>query len=419
MGLGSTLVRAVKEHGLENTLRMVDEKMKDGTIKWDVISLREQAESFLGSQYANRLSSATRRAGTFLSSDNDTLDNDGGSEQSALVLREAYGSTDVSNFAAIQGQIAITTMYEKYRLAQDGLENALYVDNITNGNLQEEIEPGLTYPKMPNPGENVQPGESYPHTTFGPTYITKPAPQKFGRIVNGQLEHYYADKTGQFQESLESVATIVGKEEKFRKLRVMLGHVNNYKFNGTAYNTYQSAAPWINFKNDFTFVDWNSLDTLEQMFADMVDPYTGLPIDIEVKDILAMRANKYLLRRTLNATEVRSQSAANTTTITEGKILDEDYNTYISKDARHVLTSGYPGAPRTFTKAQANTVMVVGDFRQAFGWRQVRPGRIDIAPPLNTADFDQDIIMRVKASFWGSAYVRDARKALLAYNASA
>lgn len=405
MYIGQKLMESVRTNGLENTLRLVDDGLKEK--KWgfgiDNFSIRRFAESALGEQFHSKLEFAARQG------KGNGIDGR---------LQEAYGATDVSNFAAISGQLFVTTIYDKYKLATRMTDEMVTVEptNI----LTTRIVPGLSYVKAPITGSNIQPQQPYPTTDFGPQYFVMPAPEKFGEIAAVTLEQVVSDLTRQIQETLESVGTMVGYEVELRRLRVISGIENSYNFNGTTYNTYLSSGSWVNLQTGFTFVDWNSINIIEQLFYGITDPYTGLPIDVEVQDILVTPALKYPMMRVLNATEIRSGTSNTNDNVTISKnVIDTNYNLYVSKLFKTTLVNGYSGAPISYTAAKANTVVIAGNFKRAFGWLEVRPLEVIDEPTNAPASFEQDIVFRKKARAWGKAFVRDPRYAQLAYNSAA
>jgi hypothetical protein len=68
------------------------------------------------------------------------------------------------------------------------------------------------------------------------------------------------------------------------------------------------------------------------------------------------------------------------------------------------------------TSTQANSYTFLGDPKSAFVVRSAKPLTVVEAPPLNPLDFQQDIVLSVKASEWFSANVRDPRYMFLGNN---
>jgi len=83
--------------------------------------------------------------------------------------------------------------------------------------------------------------------------------------------------------------------------------------------------------------------------------------------------------------------------------LDTNYGLLTSAHARNLLvTSGVAAAT-------ADKYVFLGNFKKAFVWREAKPMEVVQAPANNWAEFNQDIAVAIKASWWGSAGVTDPR----------
>lgn len=396
--IGLKLREIVKNNGVQAARDTFREALREGKITRNQVSLRELAESLIGPQWADRLRETTGRAR----------------------LRESIDAVDASGFAAITGQLLVDTIKEKYKMATMVTDQLVTTLPITNGNLGPQREPWLS-DVMDDPA-HLQQKENYPQTAFVGQYIDYPAPQKFGRICAVTFEAIYSDLTGQILDSAGSVGRRTGLWVENQRLRVMCGAVNNHSWNGTAYNTYQTATPWVNAIADFTLTDWKSVQKVELLFAQMRDPVTGWPIDIEGMNCLTVPPLKHTARRIFAATETRSgdiTSGAGDQTISVNPL--DNYQLYVSKHLYRILTDAAAGAfpGLGLTEARASTFTLWGDFKRAFVWREVYPLQVVQAPPNDPAEFNQDVVLQVKAGVFGVAAVRDPRFVVRAYNASA
>jgi hypothetical protein len=261
--------------------------------------------------------------------------------------------------------------------------------------------------------EKVEEGMPYPHTTFSPNYIEYPAIEKIGKICAVTMEAIYSDLTGQILDSAGSVGTYCGLAREERILKVVLGLTNNHKWNGTSYNTYLSSGAWVNSVTSFTLKDWTSVNTLEQLFTNMLDPNTGKNILIEPKQMLVMPANRYRAIRAFSATVTKSGDFATTGNpdqIEAPNPLDKDYQILTSPHARRLLTES------GIASSTADSYVFLGDFKKAFIWREAKPLTVVEAPAQNPREFEQDIALAVKASLMGVAAVRDPRYVVFGSN---
>ncbi|AMV28800.1 hypothetical protein VT84_30685 [Gemmata sp. SH-PL17] len=369
------------------------EGIKSGRISRDDISLREMAHSLIGDDWESHLRNYTGR------------------------LREAVDAVDSSGFSPITGQLLVDEIKEKYKLATFVTDKMFRTIKVTNGNLGTQVVPYLT-DTIDDPGI-VQQGQNYPATQFNGQYITLPAPEKFGRICRVTFEMIYSDLTRQVMDSASSVGKRVGLWVEKKRLRVALGLDNNHVWNGTAFNTYLTAGSWVNALTDFTLVDWTSINRLEQLFANMLDPVLNEPIEIDGAQMLVLPALKYTAKRVLNATEVLSgnitSGAGNQ--IVSANPLDGNYELMSSKHARRQLRTY--GAGTFTTDPIADSLVLFGSFKEAFAWREVFAPQFVQAPPQAPAEFEQDVVLQAKANVYGVACVTEPRKVIRAYNSSA
>lgn len=394
--LGKKLKEFGQQNGLAKTKQYFSESIAKGDINPRGISLRGLAEGIIGDDWA------------------DQLNRFNGPDR---VFMEATEAVDASNFAAITGQILITTVHEKYKLAS--FIGDQLVSSIPAGqNLSSEIIPWLS-DISPSP-ETVQPGMPYPQTQFSGNYVRIPAIEKVGRICAITAEMIYSDKTAQALASAESVGTYCGLVREERILNTVLGLTNNYVY-GTAagaestLNTYSTTAQsgmtygFINKVGSYALSNWASINTLEQLFYQMKDPNTGKPIDIfgPGMQMLVMPFQKYSASRILNpATTTKNGPYATSGDVEQLESpnpLDNNYGILTSAHARNLLvTSG-------ISATNADKYVYLGNFKKAFVWREAKPMEVVQAPANNWAEFNQDIAVAIKASWWGSAGVMDPR----------
>lgn len=397
--IGVKLREACRSYGVDNAKKLLREGIAQGKIRRSDVHLKELAQAFMG-ENADRAYEEYRRGG--------------------WQLRESASAVDASNFAAITGQLLVDTIREKYELATKVGDQIFDTKPISNGNLTTQREPWLS--RVQHDPKVVQQGMPYPTTSFIGQYVDYPAPEKLGEICLVTMEMIFSDLTGQAYESAESVGEITGLAVEYRKLAVFLGLIKNHSWNGTGYNTYLTTGAWINKMTDFTLTDWRSVNRFEQLFAQMTDPVTGKPIEVNVKDMFVMPAAKYTQARILNAVEVREGdiTTGNGTQTVSSNPLETNYNRLTSKHARYIAVNGVTDlVSGGYTAAKADTITIAGDFKKAFVWREAKKLEVVQAPPQNMWEFAQDIAIAVKASVWGAACVRDPRFVGLGFNDSA
>ena len=387
--LGNKLKKLTESYGITKTAKFLGDAIREKKISKHSISIRQLAESFLGHNWAENLYRYN----------------------SGVRVQEASEGVDASSFTAITGQLLVNEIKDKFDLAKLIGDDVCETIPVTNGNLKEQKVPWLS--NVIDSVEKVEEGMPYPHTTFSPNYIEYPAIEKIGKICAVTMEAIYSDLTGQILDSAGSVGTYCGLAREERILRVVLGLVNNHKWNGSSYNTYLSSGAWTNTVGNFVLKDWTSVNTLEQLFTNMLDPNTGKNILIEPKQMLVMPANRYRAIRAFSANVTRSgdfATSGNPDQIEAPNPLDKDYQILTSPHARRLLTEA------GLSTSIADSYVFLGDFKKAFIWREAKPLTVVEAPAQNPREFEQDIALAVKASLMGVAAVRDPRYVVFGIN---
>lgn len=387
--LGNKLKKLTESYGITKTAKFLGDAIREKKISKHSISIRQLAESFLGHNWAENLYRYN----------------------SGVRVQEASEGVDASSFTAITGQLLVNEIKDKFDLAKLIGDDVCETIPVTNGNLKEQKVPWLS--NVIDSVEKVEEGMPYPHTTFSPNYIEYPAIEKIGKICAVTMEAIYSDLTGQILDSAGSVGTYCGLAREERILRVVLGLVNNHKWNGSSYNTYLSSGAWTNTVGNFVLKDWTSVNTLEQLFTNMLDPNTGKNILIEPKQMLVMPANRYRAIRAFSANVTRSgdfATSGNPDQIEAPNPLDKDYQILTSPHARRLLTEA------GVSTSIADSFVFLGDFKKAFIWREAKPLTVVEAPAQNPREFEQDIALAVKASLMGVAAVRDPRYVVFGIN---
>lgn len=308
-------------------------------------------------------------------------------------IMESIAGVDSTAFSNVTGQLLINEIMEAYQSPAFVISQAF---RTMSSRLSGERVPGLG--KIGDQTEEVQESMPFPHVGFGEDYIDTPQTTKRGLIVPVTKEAIFFDRTGLILERAREVGESLGINKEKRCIDVMIGVVNNHKWKGTTYNTYQASTPWVNLlagaANDL--VDWTDLDAAELLFADMVDPNTGEPIVITTNTILATPARRHALNRITNATEIRyTGSSAPTETLAANPMTG--YSSVISQYLYSRLKAS------GLTADQAKATWFMGDPGRAFRYIENWPLTVVQAPQNSEAEFNQDIVARFKASERGVA----------------
>jgi len=374
------LRRRYELDGPQPTVKHLAEALAQGHLKPDDFSLRDLAEGLVpdGREWVRML--------------------DPRSANGAALL-EAEG-VDVTAFLNVTGQVIYAKILESYTQ-----------EAFVASRLASTIPTRLDGEKIPGAGRirdgalEVRPGMPYPHLGFGEDYVETPSTTKHGLIVPVTKEAIFFDRTNLVLARAAEVGEILGLNKEKRLVDLVIGATNNYKHNGTAYNTYYAtgdSGPWVNALAGNELVDWTDVDAAEELFADMLDPSTGEPVLVRPNAVLVMPAYRHAASRVFQAEQITyTASGAPTTTWAANPL--RSYQLFDSRLAyRRIIASGQ-------TADAAKKWWFLGDFRRAFAYMENWPITVTQSPPNSEADFNQDILVRFKASERGAAAVLNPR----------
>lgn len=313
-------------------------------------------------------------------------------------VMEAGDGVDATAFLNITGQVIYAKIMEAYQ--QEAFVVSRLVETVPT-RLDGEKIPGIS--RVGDGATEVHPGMPYPHLGFGEDYIETPSTAKHGLIVPVTKEAIFFDRTNLILSRAAEVGEILGLNKEKRLLDLVIGATNNYKWRGSAYDTYQASAPWVNVKTSNELVDWTDVDAAEQLFADMLDPNTGEPVLVNATTVLVMPAYRHAAHRIFNAPEISYTSGGSDETTTTAANPLGNYQVVESRLAyRRIVAAGAAAA-------DAKKWWFLGDFRKAFAYMENWPITVTQSPVGSEADFNNDIVVRFKASERGAAAVINPR----------
>jgi hypothetical protein len=364
--------------GAQQTVSHLSEALREGHLKPADFSIRDLAEALVpdGREWVRLLD--PRSAGS-------------------VSVLESGGGVDVTAFLNITGQVIYSKIMEAYQ--QEAFVVSKLVDTVPT-RLDGEKIPGIA--RVSDAIEDIGPGMPYPHLGFGEDYIETPSTTKRGFIVPVTKEAIFFDRTHLVLSRAAEVGEVLGLNKEKRLIDLVIGVTNNYKWKGTSYNTYQTATPWINSLATNELVDWTNVDKAEQLFADILDPNTGEPVLVRGATVLVMPAYRHAAHRVFHAAELTFTAAGSTTATVAANPLS-GYRVHDSRLAyRRIIASG-------ISAANAKKYWFVGDFRRAFAYMENWPITVTQAPVGSEAEFNNDIVLRFKASERGAAAVINPR----------
>jgi hypothetical protein len=364
--------------GAEQTASHLSEALREGHLKPEEFSIRDLAEALVpdGREWVRMLD--PRSAGS-------------------VNVIEAGEGVDVTAFLNITAQVIYSKIMEAY--TQEAFVVSKLVETIPT-RLDGEKIPGIA--RVSDTIGEVGPGMPYPHLGFGEDYIETPSTTKRGFIVPVTKEAIFFDRTHLVLSRAAEVGEVLGLNKEKRLVDLLIGVTNNYKWKGTSFNTYQTTTPWINTLATNELIDWTNVDKAEQLFADILDPATGEPVLVQGTTVLVMPAYRHAAHRVFHAAELTFTAAGSATATVAASPLS-GYRVHDSRLAyRRVIASGVAAA-------DAKKWWFVGDFRRAFAYMENWPITVTQAPLGSEAEFNNDIVLRFKASERGAAAVLNPR----------
>ena len=372
------LKRRYELDGADKTVGHLSEALRIGQLKPEDFSFRDLAEAFVpdGREWVRMLD--PRSSG-------------------GVSLLEAGDGVDVTAFQNITGQVIYSKIMDAY--TQEAFAVSKLVETIPT-RLDGEKIPGITGIK--DEVEAVGPGMPYPHLGFGEDYIETPSTTKRGFIVPVTKEAIFFDRTHLVLSRAAEVGEVLGHNKEKRLIDLVIGVTNNYKWKGTSFNTYLTSGSWINQKSANELIDWTNVDTAEQLFADILDPATGEPVLVQGTTVLVMPAYRHAAHRVFNAAEITfTEVGAATATVAANPL--RKYRVFDSRlTYRRIIASGVAAA-------DAKKWWFLGDFHKAFAYMENWPITVTQAPIGSEAEFNNDIVLRFKASERGAAAVLNPR----------
>lgn len=289
------LKRMVELKGSDETCRLIEDALDKKELRADDFSIRELAESFMGSEWV------------------DNLHPKRGRTHRRAELTEA-AAVSYGDFSNITGQIIFSKFMEGYQDEEFVFSKEIPVVQTP---LQDmEKIPGLS--GIGDESQVVLEGNAYPHAAFGENYIHVAAKRKRGMIVALTREAILGDKTGQILNQARQVGHYQGTDLEKRCIDAIIdenagaatattgGH--RYHWRDTSYGTYQASTPWVNVNTSAALVDYTDVDAAVRTLMRITDPFTGEPTLITARDIIVTPQNYLTALRILNTTEVITHS---------------------------------------------------------------------------------------------------------------
>jgi hypothetical protein len=171
--------------------------------------------------------------------------------------------------------------------------------------------------------------------------------------------------------------------------------------------------PWVNDIPGNPLADYKSLEVCDRYFSRTVDPNRGRPIVVGKPFILAGHTKRINIPQILQPTNVMkiTQGGIDTTgaLITNGPNPLGVIGMTVDQIAVSRLLETEMMSELSLTASQAQEIWFYGDIPKALKYVENWPVQVVQAPVNSEAEFNQDIIMRWKASKRGRCVIAEPR----------
>jgi len=270
-----------------------------GATSWipEQFSIQESAEAIVGPNWKR------------------TLAPEGGTMGQTLLESSGVG-IDPTAFLNINAFTSVVGGLIEVKILQAFQNPALVADRIcpaepTKLNGQKMI--GLQ--SIGDRGRKRLPGEAHTRAQFGERYVTTPETRENALAVDVTKEAVFFDLTGDMLNQAAGVGEALAYRKEIDIINTIIGGVNTFNYNGTAYNTYSTTLQ-LGFTNSISndLLDWESLQTDILQFMRTVDPHTGLRIMIQPNLVLVNPAKLATANIILGATSMERRTGSGATT---------------------------------------------------------------------------------------------------------
>lgn len=326
-------------------------------------------------------------------------------------VTEAADAVSSSHFSNITGQF----LYSKI-MAQANAEDYVFSRLIPTVQTQFSGEriPGVA--NLADEAQVVTEGKEYPLAGMSEDWLDTPETVKRGNIVPVTKEAIFFDRTNLVLRTAGRVGLMLGSNKEKRLIQAFLDDLattavteHRYKWRGTSYATYVASGGHgtVNkIASGGTLVDWTDINDVEQLAADAVDPNTGEPMPLMLKEIIVTPQLAATAARILNATNVQTAGAGYATS---GTVFATDSPTPIGN--HQFSPGGYKIVTSRLLKQMqgTDTTWFMANIAEALCYMQNWPITVEQAGADSAKAFERDIVAQYKASERGAAYVMEPR----------
>jgi len=356
--------------------RLFEQSLADGTIVPQHFSLRDAAEALVfdcGGKPCGREYVETLRPGS-----------------NSRFLEAGGDVVSTAAFSNITGQIVYSALMAAYEM-----EAFLWPELCTT--VQTDFS-GEKIPGISGIGDEaltVDEGEPYPRVGVTQRFVETPATVKKGFIVPVTKEAIFFDRTNLVLDRCSKIGESLGLTKEKAVMAIVTGSTNNFKMDGTAYDTYVTTGGHgiVNSLTN-TLNDYTDINEAMALFDAMTDWDTGEPITVIPEMILVPQALIATVTRILSASEIRGGTSNATST----QMVSPNVVPTIARGQLKVLNNPFLKADTS-----SDAYWYIGQPKKSFRWMQNWDFALDQKGTGSEADFDRDIVQQYKGSYRGVA----------------
>jgi hypothetical protein len=287
-----------------------NKRLGDRTWKPEDFSLRELAEGLLGSAWRIMFDDSQRGTLAKMTAARSLVEQGAGLMESTGFGLDPTAFLNINTFTSVVGgliEVKILESFQNPQLIADTLAPA----EPTKLNGQKII--GLQ--SMGDLARKRLPGESHTRAQFGERWVQTPETRENALAVDVLKEAVFFDLTSDVLNMASSVGDALAYRKELEVIDSVIGVTNNFNYNGTAYNTYQTSKT-LGYLNDISnpMTDWTSFQADVLQFMRVEDPHTGKRIMIQPNTILVLPAKIATANMILNATAIERRTGAGAST---------------------------------------------------------------------------------------------------------
>jgi len=396
---GRDLKKLVKEKGLPWTKHHIQEAFAAGEIAPEDFSIKDMYKHMIegGGELLDNWERDLRRGGH---------------------VTEAIQAVDTGAMANIIGQVFFNAIQDAM-----SMENFIGDQLVTTfpSNLQgEEKVPGISV-VADEFAANVTEGKPYPNIAISENWVTIPAAEKKGGIIGVTKEAVIADRTGILIERMRTLGNSLGLQKEKSTIDVVIGADNPYSYKGEARLTYGdgvTAGQALGFVNEagHALVDYTDVQEMAEIYYAILEADTNEPLSHSPDTVICGGNLSWTASAVFNDVQVRLgdiTAAPAIQSIGTNRIPDKFKCKILTNEwvIQRILVGAAAGLGGLVAgnRAAANLFWIMGNPKKAFVWKEIWPLTVVEEPTNSVVEFEQDVVMRFKASYKGAAGVREPR----------